>query len=431
MKALDIRLVYITLVLLITACQPAPSLTPTLTSTPTEVPRTATPQPTATFDPKALMSGTVRLWLAWNPSELDSLQKVLSAFLEQYPGVSFTIAYYSENELLSALELAITADTLPTMIFGPSSWGPELWEDGQLLDLTIQLAHDPISSIDSLAWDQVNYDGAVIGLPLERQGIVLYRNRSIVAEATGTLDELVSMGQELKGAQNVGFALDFGFINSTSQVTACEGDLFDAEGNFFLEDQVGYCWLRMMRAFRRAGRVWFNSDEDLTLFITGNSGWLIGSTLESRQLSSFEGVRDLVIDPWPMYTETGRRMAGFVWTENLYLIKGSAHDDVEATWAFARFLLSPEIQLMLSDPEGANHLPALSNLILDDALQIQMVSSLSSGVPLPLRPDLDLYFEPLEGAVRAVAIQGASPELALDVALKKIDQALTSAGNGE
>lgn len=417
--------------ILLTACQPTPSPTPTITSTPTEVPKTATSQPTVTLDPKALMTGTVRLWLDWNPSELDSLQKVISAFLEQYPQVTLALAYYPIDELRSALELAITEDTAPTMIFGPSSWGPKLWQDGRLLDLTIQLANDPLSSIDPLAWNQVNYDGAVIGLPLERQGIVLYRNRSIVTEAADTLYELVSMGQELKGDQSIGFGLDFGFVHSASQIAVCDGDLFDAGGNLYLENQVGFCWLRLMRTFRDAGPVWFNSDEDLTLFKSGDSGWLIDSTLASRQLSSFEGVSDLVIDPWPMYSETGRRMTGFVWTENLYLIKGSARDDVEATWAFARFLLSPEVQLILSDPEGANHLPALSNLILDDALQIQMVTSLTSGVPLPLRPDLHLYIEPLEGAVRAVAIQGASPELALDIALKKIDQALSSAGNGE
>jgi maltose-binding protein MalE len=416
---------------LVAACQPATSPTPTITSIPTEVPKTATPQPTATLDPKALITGTIRLWLDWNPSELDSLQKVISAFLEQYPGVTIAIAYHSVDELRSALELAIIEDTGPTIIFGPSSWGPELWQDGRLVDLTIQLANDPLSSIDPLAWNQVNYDGAVIGLPLERQGIVLYRNRAIVAQAAGTLGELVSMGQELKRNQIVGFGLDFGFTYSASQISVCDGELFDAEGNLNLEDQVGYCWLRLMRTFRDAGRVWFNSDEDLTLFKTGGSGWLIESTLEARQLSSFAGVRDLVIDPWPSYSETGRRMTGFVWTENLYLINGSSRDDVEATWAFARFLLSPEIQLILSDPEGANHLPALRNLILDDALQIQMVTSLSSGVPLPLLPNLHLYIEPLEGALRAVAIQGASPELALDIALKKIDQALISAGNGE
>jgi ABC-type glycerol-3-phosphate transport system substrate-binding protein len=431
LKALGIRPVFIILIVLVTACQPASSPTPTIVSTPTKVPKTATPQPTATLDPKALMTGTVRVWLDWNPAELDSLRKVISAFLEQYPGITIAIAYYSSDELQSALETAITEGTAPTIIFGPSSWGPELWQEGRLLDLTIQLANDPLPSIDPLAWNQVNYDGAVIGLPLERQGIVLYRNRSLVAEAAATLAELVFMGQELKDDQIVGFGLDFGFINSASQISVCDGELFDTEGNLNLEDQAGYCWLRLMRTLRRAGRVWFNSDEDLTLFKTGGSGWLIESTLESRQLSSFAGVRDLVIDPWPSYSETGRRMVGFVWTENLYLIKGASRDDVEATWAFARFLLSPEIQLILSDPEGANHLPALRNLVLDDALQIQMVTSLSSGVPLPLRPNIHLYIEPLEGAVRAVAIQGASPELALDIALTKIEQALISAGNGE
>ena len=85
------------------------------------------------------MTGTIRLWLDWNPSELDSLRKVISAFLEQYPGVTIAIAYYTVDELRSALELAITEDTAPTIIFGPSSWGPELWQDGRLLDLTNQL----------------------------------------------------------------------------------------------------------------------------------------------------------------------------------------------------------------------------------------------------------------------------------------------------
>jgi maltose-binding protein MalE len=431
LKTLGIWLAGIALVILIAACQPTSSPTPTMTSTPTEVPRTATPQPTPTPDPKTLMRGTVRLWLDWNPMELDSLHKVISSFNDQYPAVTFAITYYPHDDLRSALELAITEDNAPTMIFGPSSWGPELWQDGRLLDLTIQVDKDLLSSIDPLAWDQVDYDGAVIGLPLERQGIVLYRNRLIVYEAASTLEELVSMGQQLKGEQSVGFGLDFGFMYSVPQLAACDGDLFDAKGNLNLEAEVGHCWLGLMRTLRDAGRVWFNSDEDLILFEMGSSGWLMESTLEADRLSRLEGVRDLVIDPWPMYSETGKRLAGFVWTENLYLIKGASPDDVEASWTFARFLLSPEAQIILSDPEGANHLPALRDLTLSDSLQIQMAASLSSGVPLPIQPDLYLYIEPLEGAVRAVSVQGASPELALDIAFKKIEQALTSAKSGE
>ena len=37
--------------------------------------------------------------------------------------------------------------------------------------------------------------------------------------------------------------------------------------------------------------------------------------------------------------------------------------------------------------------------------------------------DLELYQEPLENAVRSVAVQGASPQLAIEVALAKIELA--------
>jgi hypothetical protein len=42
--------------------------------------------------------------------------------------------------------------------------------------------------------------------------------------------------------------------------------------------------------------------------------------------------------------------------------------------------------------------------------------------------DWDVYLEPLEGAIRSVTTQGATPELALDIALKKIQQALATPG---
>jgi hypothetical protein len=57
-----------------------------------------------------------------------------------------------------------------------------------------------------------------------------------------------------------------------------------------------------------------------------------------------------------------------------------------------------------------------------------MFASLSTGVSYPLLPNLDLYIEPLEAAVRWIAIHGATPELALDTAVRKVDQALALSG---
>ena len=394
-------------------------------------PPAAAPKPTATADSTPSLPGTVNLWLDWDPVELETLHKVIAAFQENFPEVTFAIAYYPQDELRLAFEVAVIEGNPPSLLFGPASWGPELWKSGMVLDLTNWADDELQATIDPIAWRQVDYNGALLGLPVERQGMVLFRNRSIASSAAATLDELVDAAQRLKDDQIVGAGLDYGFMYSASQLAACDGDLFDERGDLNLNNQAGFCWLRLLMSLRATGHVSFNSEEDLILFETSRSSWLIESTLEAPRLAQVIGFDNLVIDPWPLYSETNQRLAGFVWTENVYLVTGTSPVDLEASWAFARFLLTPEGQLILSDPEGAYHLPSLASIALSDGLQAQMTASLSSGVAMPLHPDLSLYIEPLEGAVRAVTLQGATPELALEMALKKIDKALSDSGGEE
>ena len=431
---LSLFLGVLVVMLSLVGCEPV--RTPTSTSemvvpTPSPPPATATPKPTTTADMTPSLHGTVNLWLDWDPVELETLHKVIAAFQENFPQVTFAIAYYPQDELRPAFEAAVIEGNPPSLLFGPASWGPELWENGTVLDLTSWADAELQATIDPIAWRQVVYNGALVGLPVERQGMVLYRNRSIASNAAATLDELVEAAQLLKDDQIVGAGLDYGFMYSASQLAACDGDLFNERGDLDLDNQIGFCWLRLLRTLRDTGRVSFNSEDGLVLFETNRSAWLIESTLEASRLARVIGFDNLVIDPWPLYSETNKRLAGFVWTENVYLVAGTSPVDLEVSWAFARFLLTPEGQLILSDPEGAYHLPSFSSIALSDGLQTQMTASLSSGVALPLHPDLNLYIEPLEGAVRAVTLQGSSPELAWETALKKIDQELPDSGGEE
>jgi len=424
---LSLFLGVLVVMLSLVGCEPV--RTPTGTSetvvpTPSPPPATTTPKPTATAEMTPSLRGTVNLWLDWDPVELGTLHKVIAAFKENFPQVTFAIAYYPPDELRPAFEAAVIEGKAPSLLFGPASWGPELWESGTLLDLTSWADAELQATIDPIAWRQVVYDGALVGLPVERQGMVLYRNRSIASSAASTLNELVEAAQRLKDGEIVGAGFDYGFMYSASQLAACDGDLFNENGDLNLDNQAGFCWLRLLRTLRDTGRVSFNSEDDLVLFETSRSAWLIESTLEASRLARVIGFDNLVIDPWPLYSETNKRLAGFVWTENVYLVAGTSPVDLEVSWAFARFLLTPEGQLILSDPEGASHLPSFSSITLSDGLQAQMTASLSSGVTLPLHPDLSLYIEPLEGAVRAVTLQGSSPEFAWEMALKKIDQEL-------
>ena len=95
------------------------------------------------------------------------------------------------------------------------------------------------------------------------------------------------------------------------------------------------------------------------------------------------------------------------------------------------FFLDRFAQLILSQSSYADHLTVLADLFVADMLQREIGDALFSGVPRPLLENLDLYRLPVEGAVEAVAVQGADPDLAIDVALNKIELALQNSNGAE
>lgn len=406
------------------ACQSVePAESPTVTIEPTHTP-VATHAPSPTPDEGSPLQGTVRLWMSWNPQELSSLERVVRSFQEEYPGISFDIAYVPQGELLASFQEIANESAAPSLILGPPGWGPILWERGLLLELSERIDDELQEAIAPAAWSQVAYRGGVIGLPVERLGVLLYRNRQLADEAAATTQSWIERAQELRDKGSVGIALDYGFWFGASHIAACEGGLFDDSGAPSFQDEAGICWLNLLRDLRQVGRVTFNSDEDLDLFVNGEAAWLMDGTWNLERLRQELGDDRLVIDPWPVFSSTEAPLRGFVWTENVYLHPSGDVMNLESSWAFARFLMSPETQLLLADPQGAQHIPTLAEVELMEPYQVQAARALSEGVGLPLVPNLDLYEQPLEGAMRSVAIQGASPERALTVAVAKIEQAL-------
>ena len=86
---------------------------------------------------------------------------------------------------------------------------------------------------------------------------------------------------------------------------------------------------------------------------------------------------------------------------------------------------------MLSQAANADHLSVLTGLESSDILQREITAALFQGVPRPLLLDLDVYRTPLESAVDVVAVQGADPDLAIDVALSKLELLGSDSGAAE
>ncbi|MEJ2569468.1 MAG: extracellular solute-binding protein [Anaerolineales bacterium] len=378
--------------------------------------------------PSGSLYGEVRIWLSWNSDELRGLHRVIDRFLEQNPATDFSIVYFPEDELKPALESLEDASLGPSIVFAPSSWGPWMWSQGWVVDVAGRVDEELDSNVHPLAWSQVSYENARIGLPLELQGVVLYRNRELAGTAPESVQGWVNTALQLKEEGKVGIALDLGFDFTASQIDACDGSLFTESGEVTIDTPQGRCWLELLAFIRQASRVTTNTDEDVNLFETGQAGWVIDGTWNARRYEDAIGIQNLLVDLWPLYQATDRHLAGFVWTENSYLMQGLSDLDAEASWAFMRFLLTPEAQGMLSQVANADHLSVLTGLESSDILQREVTAALFQGVPRPLLMDLDVYRSPLESAVDVVAVQGADPDLAIDVALSKLE--LLGSGGG-
>ncbi len=397
---------------------PGPPPTPTPTQTPAADPSSAvSEQPT----PPSGIGGEVVIWLDWTPNEMGGLAEAIQAFHNRHPDINFSIGYRPERSLFD--DFVGTADTSekPTILLGPSPWGPTLMEDGLIMDLSDYVDSELERSILPLAWSQTGDRKAVLAVPVELHGMVLYRNTDLISERVRDVDGFIRRANELRDLTGMIMPLDFGFFNTAAYFAACNGSLFAPAGDLSISTEAGFCWMELLNEMSRAGRVVFNEDVDRSMFEEGKSGWFIAESDMLPQLSTILGTENLAIDRWPIYTKSNRSLAGFVWTENAYLVSGSSNVDLEASWGFMRFLLTPEAQEILSNPDGAAHLPVIYDVHISDRLKSEALSAVRSGIPRPLRSDIDNFVQPIENAIEDFVIMGADLQISIDVALMKIE----------
>lgn len=391
----------------------SPTVTDPPPPSPTSVPATAT----------SSVPGTVTIWLDWNQAELRSLERLIANYRELHPGAQFELVYLRSAELRPAFEAALAAEEagqVPSLLLGPSDWGAPLFEAGALRDVAGAVLAEQREAIHPLAWSQVEYDQAVIGLPLELQGTLLYRNSSWATEAPPTVAELVTAGQAARRAGAVGASLDLAFNQSAPMIRTCKGQFELEPGADPISTPVGLCWLRLLDRLGEAGQVVFSSDEDLSAFSEERAAWILESSERLPALRAQLGGENLAVDGWPRYEATGERLSGYVWTENMYFPSAASDQDFEAAYAFAVYLLAPENQAILAETQGVSHIPVLGQVELDEPLLSAARAVLETGVARPDMRQYERVATELNTAVRLVVAQGGEPELALELALEEI-----------
>ncbi len=385
------------------------------------------PAPTVGAQPGGGQAVRVTLWHPWRKSQAQALGRVIGAFQERQPGVQFDVRYVPFDDLRAAYETAVTSGVGPTVLLGAADWGPALYDGGLVANLSVMADEEFLASINPAALGAVEYRGGLIGLPQRVEGVVLFRNRSIVADAPATMEELVASAQAATGGGVVGANLERGFFFSGAHLDGIGGALMDGEGNPLFDDEKGVEWVELLRLFEEAGPAEYYTDGDLERFEAGQAGMIIDWTRNISRLVEAVGEGNLVIDVWPAVGEEGR-LSGYVQTENLYLRADVEGEEREAAWAFMEFFLSAEAQAMLGE---AGHLPVVVGVEVANPLLQQAVAALEGGTAFPLVPEMGCYWDPMDTALLSVFEEGADPAAALSQAHNTIVLCILEMGGEE
>jgi ABC-type glycerol-3-phosphate transport system substrate-binding protein len=420
-------LISVTVVIALAGCASPPSigdqeaLQPEL-ALPTQTPA---PLPTPSQAPESSVRGEVVIWMSYNPIELESLQSAIDAFTASNPDIAFALAYYPETSILDTFQAMATSRRRPTVLIGPSRWGPELYEQGEILDLSALIDAELQEDVYPAAWAQARSDVAVLGLPLELMGVLLYRNRALAEDPPASVAEWIEDQRALAEGSGYETVLDMGFTFSGGFLTTCGGRLEKLSDRSQIWGPAGLCWLWLLNDLAIPSRPVFNSEQDFQAFINAQSPWLIDLADRRVQLRAALGAEDLAVNPWPVSSDQSMPLRGYVWTENIYIASGTSSVNQEASWAFARYMLTREAQMIMADPSGAGHLPVIASAELDDPLMVESSAMLRSGVPWPLEFTDQEFLDALETAVANVVQQGSNPVFALNFAQESLGLPIT------
>ena len=423
---LSLRIAFLA-ILALSACQSAAvteartPLPPTATAY-TE--RTPTPLPTVT---PVVVSGTVSIWHSWEDPYVPALLRRIHEFNQGYPSVYFDVTYIPAVDMRAAYEHAALEGRGPTLMIGEGGWGPALYDLGLVADLSSGVPPEVLNTLNPAAVGTGRYKGALVSVPVDIGGIVLYRNQSIIPIPPPTFDELISLSRQATRGQIVGAILDRSFFFSGAHLIGLGGSLMSPEGEPAFLNLKGLEWVGLLQAYAEAGPTEFFSDNDANVFKEGHAGFILEGTWNRQALAEAIGVENLAIDPWPIHA--GGSLSGFVKAEAIYLDSRALDEPYEVSLKFLLYLLSPESQGALAEVgliPSINGSPvnlAANRVQVKDVLTNQAMRALADGTTYPVLPVMSVYTNQMDIALISIFNDGVPAE----EALKRAEEAIRAA----
>jgi maltose-binding protein MalE len=350
--------------------------------------------------------------------EVEALQAIIDSFKRLYPDVTFSLQYFPEDELYKRYHDAAYLNGGPSLLLGPSAWGPPLAKETLIKDIKPFAPQKYLANINKAALSSGQVQNTLISLPLSLNGLVMFRNISIIPTFASSFDALEANSHDVTHGGIVGSYLERGAYFSSSDILGLGGQLMDEDGYPAFNDSYGLEWLDLLATYDDAGAVTFNTNRDLDMFKKGQVGIIVDGTWNIESIAAAITPEKLAIDSWPSYG-TGH-LSGWVVADSVYVNSDINNNDFYAALTFIGYLLDPGVQMRLAE---VGHIPSVETTQPRNPLIKQAIIGLSKGVPYPNHVDeavLSLYWDALDRAIVEVFQNGVNPLTALQEASDQI-----------
>ncbi|MCX8061046.1 MAG: extracellular solute-binding protein [Anaerolineales bacterium] len=353
--------------------------------------------------------------------------RTISVFQSVYPQVQFDVLYIPALDLAARFEEAMSQGAGPTLLIAPAQWGPRFFEQGYILDLSSRDITDILETLNLAALETGVYRGKRISLPITMNGVVLYRNKSILPAAAETFEQMRAFATTATQAGIVGADLERSFFFSGGHLIGLGGMFLTAEGMpAFQQDdyRYGLVWLDLLKAFEQVGMTEFESDNDFRLFQQGRVGLIVEGSWNRYLIAGEVGPLNLAIDRWPAYKDG--KLSGFVESEGVFLTRHALEEENDQSWLFLQSLYTSET---LSGLGNVGLIPAVranqltengGTISIGDPFITQSIMALEDGVAYPSLPEMEIVQKQMNVILRAVLFMGMNQRAALQQAYERI-----------
>jgi arabinogalactan oligomer/maltooligosaccharide transport system substrate-binding protein len=385
--------------------------------------------PTAT--PAAGSNASLAVWLVQNDAERAVTSEYIAECAAELGIASWTYEQISFSDASAMYLTSAAAGVAPDILLGPTSWVPGFASQGILLDLTDQVGSSEREAYIPVAFDAVEWQGRVWGLPWTVDTLALLYNKALFEEAGfegpneswsiyDFIDTAVGISETF-GGEVYGFTLTDGVYFFQPLMWAFGGGLIDEDDlEIHVNDSGTIDALYLLLEFTEAGLIppydpanqYSNAVEsfkDGTAAMIFNGPWAIADILSGPAFADCPDCLGVAVIP------PGDGGQGSPSGATGYMISAASRYPNEAL-ALVRCMNTPERQMLLV--QDYYPLPALRAAITeyhaDSDIMLGFLAQLEVSISWSTNPIGDSIYGAFSPAFDQVMTGELAPEEAMD-----------------